>query len=161
LTATDWSAIQVRAYRLADNRLAELAEWDDQIVEIEVSALIELAYPSVSVLGWDDAELDLLISADVSRYNRTASADARDEPAKPVARLGDRWRLGGYELVCSSAFDDEGEPRGAPLDPESTVFLNCVDDALRRWMSSTGRAALLADDWETFHAVAARRARGR
>ena len=39
LVATDWSKMQVRAYRVADNRLAELATWDDELLAIELSAL--------------------------------------------------------------------------------------------------------------------------
>lgn len=69
LIASDWSKAQVRAYRLADNRLAELASWDDELLAIELSALIELDEIPIEVLGWETAEIDLITDGDPAKIS--------------------------------------------------------------------------------------------
>ena len=106
LVATDWSKAQVRAYRLADNRLAELASWDDELLAIELSALIEIEEVSIEVLGWETAEIDLMMDADPQASNSNDPADAIIElPAAPVSRQGDMWLLGGHRLLCASSLE--------------------------------------------------------
>src|SRR4051794_11135734 len=53
IAATDWSPAQVQAFRLLDNRLSELGEWDDEILRLEFSAIIEIGELPIEVLAWD------------------------------------------------------------------------------------------------------------
>lgn len=106
IVADKWSKAQVRAYRLADNRLAELAEWDTEILALELSAIIELDEVSFDVLGWETAEMDVIIEAN----GPAASApDAGDEvpdlPAVAASLAGDLWRLGKHRLLCGSSLE--------------------------------------------------------
>ena len=64
IAATDWSPAQVQAFRLLDNRLSELGEWDDEILRLELSAIIEIGELPIEVLAWDEAEIDLLLGTD-------------------------------------------------------------------------------------------------
>lgn len=93
-----------RAYILADNRLAEMASWDEDILKIELEEirLLDDTY-DLTDLGWEVAEVDRLLVG--------APADKPEPPtpaveAVAVSRLGDVWRLGDHILVCGDARDD-------------------------------------------------------
>ena len=75
---------------LADNKLGEIAAWDD----LELGELLdELGV----VPGFEQSDLDrLLASGDVTED------EAPEPPAEPVTKPGDVWTLGGHRLVCGS-----------------------------------------------------------
>lgn len=112
LIASNWSKAQVRAYRLADNRLAELATWDDELLAIELSALIEIDEVPIELLGWETAGIDLIVEGDAKS---NSSADPADEipepPVVPVSRNGDLWLLGSHRLLCGSSLQAEAWKR--------------------------------------------------
>jgi DNA modification methylase len=90
---------QKRAYILADNRLAEQAGWDRELLALEVADLSELGV-DLGSLGFEAAEIDALL--------RGGAPDPREEetpepPLVPVSRPGDLWRLGPHRLLCGSA----------------------------------------------------------
>ena len=105
LVAHQWSKAQVRAYRLADNRLAELASWDQDLLAIELAGIIEIDEVGIELLGWETAEIDLLL--DGERINN--AADPVDEvpelPKVPVSETGDLWLLEPHRLLCGSSLD--------------------------------------------------------
>lgn len=89
-----------RAYLLADNRLAELAGWDQRLLGEE---LAELARDGVDVatLGWTDQELRDILEVDAPEL------EGRDEvpepPPEPRTKPGDLWILGEHRLLCGDA----------------------------------------------------------
>lgn len=92
---------QKRAYILADNRLAEQAGWDRDLLALELGDLRDMAVDLAS-LGFEPGELDALL--------RAGEADPREEvipevPAVPVSRPGDLWLLGNHRLICGDATD--------------------------------------------------------
>ena len=92
---------QKRAYVLADNKLAERAGWDAQMLALEVADLGELGIDLID-LGFTGRDLDDLLRQD--------DGDPREEevppvPDVPVSRLGDLWRLGPHRLICGDATD--------------------------------------------------------
>jgi DNA modification methylase len=94
---------QKRAYILADNRLAEQAGWDRELLALEVGDLGDLGI-DLAGLGFDAGEIDALL-------NR-GGADQREEeppepPAVPVSRPGDLWQLGSHRLICGDATDPD------------------------------------------------------
>jgi DNA modification methylase len=98
---------QIKAYRLADNKLAENASWDDGLLRIELRELVDLEFADglefdLSVTGFDTAELDILLdAADVSDEAETAT-----EPLTvSVCRPGETWVLGEHKIVCGSSLD--------------------------------------------------------
>ena len=100
LIANDWSKAQVRAYRLADNRLAELASWDDDLLAIELSALIEIDEVPIELLGWETAEIDIMTDGKGKSADTADPADVVPEvPAVPVSKPGDLWLLGHHRLT--------------------------------------------------------------
>jgi ParB-like chromosome segregation protein Spo0J len=93
------SETQKRAYILADNRLAEMAGWDKELLSLELTDLGDLGV-DIGDLGFDGAELDALLGH--------GQADPREEetpelPADPVSRRGDLWILGSHRLLCGDA----------------------------------------------------------
>jgi len=75
IVADQWSNSQVRAYRLASNRLAELSSWDEDLLAIELSAIIECAELPIEALGWETAEIDVIIEG----AEREPEADPADQ----------------------------------------------------------------------------------
>ena len=58
------------------------------------------------MLGWETAEIDLMMDADPQASNSNDPADAIIEPpATPVSRQGDLWLLGGHRLLCASSLE--------------------------------------------------------
>jgi DNA modification methylase len=108
IVAHHWSAAQVRAYRLADNRLAELGTWDTNALAIELAAIIEFDETPIELLGWETGEIDLTLDA-VDEDSGGDGNDPADEqlepPAKPVSRPGDLWLLGEHRLMVGSSLD--------------------------------------------------------
>lgn len=106
IVAHQWSKAQIRAYRLADNKLAELATWDAEALAIELAAIIEMDETPIEILGWETAEVDLLLDG-TSKV--TTSEDEADEqlevPANPVTHTGDLWLLGRHRLLCASSLE--------------------------------------------------------
>lgn len=98
----------VRAYRLADNRLAELSGWDSDTLEIELQHLssIDLDF-NIETIGWSHAELDVLLSVEEdSDKGDPADQDVGPPAEAAVSQLGDLWRLGKHRLLCGSALEE-------------------------------------------------------
>lgn len=94
---------QIRALRIADNRLGELSGWDSEILKLELGELIELDY-EIDVIGFDTPQVDVMLDpvAPVA-----AKADPLD--ALPVVQdvavtvRGDLWLLGEHRILCGDA----------------------------------------------------------
>ncbi len=104
--ARDLSAAQIKAYRIADNKTAELAEWNYDLLPIELSQLAGLDF-DLSLLGFDQDELAKLLGGELNE----GLCDPDDIPAPPdeaITQPGDLWMLGEHRLLCgdSSKPDD-------------------------------------------------------
>lgn len=94
---------ELRALALADNRIAELASWDDDALRLELSELIteELDFSISDLTGFESPQIDALV------FGSDFGADADDEPPPtPKAAVtveGDIWRAEGLTLVCGDA----------------------------------------------------------
>lgn len=114
------SAEERRAYVLADNKLALNAGWDEEILAIELQALIDLEF-DVTVTGFSLAEVDFTL--DRARESATGTPDAADEvppvTSAAVTRTGDLWSLGRHRLLCGDAQSRQDVERlvdGAKID---------------------------------------------
>lgn len=105
LVADQWSKAQVRAYRLADNRLAEISEWNEELLAIELAAIIEFDEMPIEILGWETAEIDLILDTDAKEDAADPADDCPELPSEPVSQLGDLWRLGQHRLFCGSSLN--------------------------------------------------------
>jgi DNA modification methylase len=104
--ATDLSDAQVKAYRLADNQTASLAEWDYKLLPIELSALQEMDF-DMGLLGFNQDELTSMVSGEVQQ-GLTDPDDVPQPPDEATTKPGDIWILGNHRLMCgdSSLKDD-------------------------------------------------------
>ncbi len=114
--ARDLAPEKVKAYRIADNQTATIAEWDYELLPIELKAL-EAADFDLSLLGFDVEELGRLMSGDV----HDGMTDPDDVPAPPDAAItqqGDLWILGNHRLLCGDSSKPEDLDRlldGQPI----------------------------------------------
>jgi DNA modification methylase len=103
------SRAQARAFMIADNRLTEIASWDDRLLaqQLKDLSLAGLDF-SLEVTGFEMAEIDLRIES----LEHPPEAD--DDPADvlpgllanpPFSKIGDLWTLGNHRVLCGSALD--------------------------------------------------------
>jgi DNA modification methylase len=96
-----------KAYILADNRLAERAGWDREILATELQALIELDFP-VEITGFEIPEVDIILD-DAREANGDPTGPEDAGPHSPsgtaVTQPGDLWLLGHHRLLCGDARD--------------------------------------------------------
>lgn len=88
---------QRRAYILADNRLAEQADWDEELVSLELEVLREAGF-DITLTGFDEGDILLDEFTDIREDAYTPELSAQ-----PVARRGQVWRLGRHRLMCGDA----------------------------------------------------------
>jgi len=94
-----------RAYVLADNKLALNAGWDQEMLAIELRALIDLDF-DVELTGFSLAEVDFTLDAAREGDPEGAAGPEDDVPemgANAVSRMGDLWNLGRHRLLCGDA----------------------------------------------------------
>jgi len=107
LLADDLSDAQVRAFRLSVNKLAELAEWDSELLANELSDLHADDF-DMALLGFDADELTALMGFELEPEAAEIVEDEVPEPpADPITKPGDLWILGSHRLLCG---DSEKDP---------------------------------------------------
>jgi len=94
---------QAKAYRLADNRIAENAGWDEALLATELAQLKELDI-DLGLLGFDAEEIDRLLDLTLGEGADTADPDdAPEPPVDPVSRPGDVWICGEHRVLGGDA----------------------------------------------------------
>jgi len=107
--ATDLSPEQIKAYRIADNKTNELAEWDFDLLPIELGELQACNY-DLGLLGFDEDELLKILNPDV----QDGLCDPNDIPLPPdeaITQPGDLWILGDHRLLCGDSSKPEDVDR--------------------------------------------------
>jgi DNA modification methylase len=95
---------QIRAYVLADNRLAEKAGWDNSILAIELQHLLTIDPDfDVTITGFEIPEIDLILQEASQPDDETDKFEESVGPA--VTRPGDLWSLDKHLILCGSAVD--------------------------------------------------------
>jgi DNA modification methylase len=108
------SEAQKRAYIIADNKLAENAGWNRELLALELQYLTNLDLEfDATVTGFDSPDIDVLIQ----ELDLDGTGDEADEiadidlSAPPVSRLGDLWCLGEHRLLCADATEADSFSR--------------------------------------------------
>ena len=109
----DLNEAEIRAYVIADNRLAENAGWDRELLAIELQGLIELELDfDVTITGFEMPEIDILIGElDVDEEDDPADEVPEVSAGPPVTRLGDIWCIGKHRLICGDSTDPDAYAR--------------------------------------------------
>jgi len=102
---------QIKAFRLLANRSATWAEWDEDLLRLELEDLSAMDF-DLSLTGFDENEIERWLateelSASDDEADGAAAEESDDEvpdaPAVPVSRPGDVWALGAHRLICGDA----------------------------------------------------------
>ena len=103
------SEAEKRAYIIADNRLAEKAGWDEDLLRLELSFLTDLDIDlDVTVTGFETPEIDLLLEEDEDgTWDEADTLPVLDPEEPAVSRVGDVWVLGAHRLACGDATNPE------------------------------------------------------
>ena len=97
---------EIRAYILADNKLAERAGWDKEILAIELQHLMTLESDlDISITGFEIPEIDLIMEAAISKKEDSDDSFQLDETVQPISQPGDLWQLGKHRLLCGNALE--------------------------------------------------------
>ena len=96
---------ELRAYVIADNRLAEKAGWDQEILAIELQSLSELELDfDITITGFDTPEIDILIcNLDADKEEGDDFDEIPEKTDSAVTRLGDVWQIGPNRLICEDS----------------------------------------------------------
>lgn len=92
--ADNLTAKQIKAYRLADNKVAEFSKWDDGILDSELNELLDLDF-DMTAFGFElpDLEVEEEEEAQV------------EESSEPITKNGDVWILGNHRIICGDSTD--------------------------------------------------------
>lgn len=97
-----------KAYVIADNRLAELAGWDRELLGLELGDLSELVPDfDFNAIGFEIAEIEALLNEANSKEVTEDTVDEPERKAPPVTRLGDMWQLGPHRIICGDSTKGE------------------------------------------------------
>ena len=100
----DMTPAQKRAYILADNKLAENAGWDREMLSLELQGLIEMDLSfDVTATGFEMGEIDLLIGDCSEQDDDADELPETDTAVPPITRPGDIWQAGRHCLLCADA----------------------------------------------------------
>lgn len=95
---------QKRAYVIADNKIAENAGWDEEMLKLEIMDLGDLNF-DLELLGFDDDELSELLDIDADNDGNTDPDEVPEPPVVPISKPGDIWILGDHRLMCGDSTD--------------------------------------------------------
>ena len=117
------SPAEQRAYILADNKLAEKAGWDRELLTIELQGLIDLDF-EVELTGFEIPEIDIILEdIDAAKAEGNGPEDRLPDalPDACVTQPGDLWVLGKHRILCGNALDEQDYAR--LLDGEKAEFV--------------------------------------
>lgn len=134
LIADDLTEEQIKAFRLADNKTGELADWD---VELLYSELDELTGFDMTMFGFEDIDFSLDdFEEDEKETGEEADIDSEE---KPKVEYGDIFQLGRHRLMCGDSTSAEDMARlidGAVIDlyvtdpPYNVAYQGGTDEAM-------------------------------
>ena len=90
--ADDLTEEQIKAYRLADNKVSELAEWDIDLLGEELDGIFDI---DMSDFGFDLSEEE--------EEEIEVIDDEVPQEVEPIAKQGDIWQLGRHRLMCGDS----------------------------------------------------------
>jgi hypothetical protein len=109
---SDLTGADMSAYAIADNRTAELAEWDDEILKATLEGLDDALRDAA---GFDLKELDEILK----EPQEVTEDDVPEPPVDPITKPGDLWILGKHRVLCGDSTKAEDVERlmaGAKAD---------------------------------------------
>jgi hypothetical protein len=103
----EWTPAQVKAFRLMVNRSVTWADWDEELLALELQELNEADF-DLSLTGFDPREIDDLVIAPEDDEKANAAPPL---PENPVSRPDDLWLCGPHRVLCADATASEATMR--------------------------------------------------
>lgn len=117
------SEAQKRAYIIADNKLAENAGWDTELLAIELQGLLDLSVDfDIELTGFETGEIDVLLASETVTEPETVPLPETDSPA--VSRRGDLWLIGKHRLLCGDALNSGDWQTLMDKDKAQMIFID-------------------------------------
>jgi len=135
--ADELTETQIKAFRLLANKSANWAQWDEDLLRLELTDLREMG-ADMGLVGFGEDELDKLLASETE--GETDPDDAPEPPAEPISKPGDVWICGEHRVLCGDATvlgDVEGLLAGELADmafcdfPYNVNYANSAKDKLR------------------------------
>ena len=109
IQVTHLSMAEKHAYRLADNKLAENATWDEGLVRVELEILMDSEIDfDMDLTGFNTPEIDMYLTTSEVTDDEGSDSELLPNPPSPdqtVSRNGDVWLLGEHRLTCGDCRD--------------------------------------------------------
>src|SRR5580704_8180947 len=123
----EWTPAQVKAFRLMVNRSVTWADWDEELLALELQDIQESDF-DLSLTGFDPGEIDKLLALE----DEEKANAAPPLPESAVSRTGDLWILGSHRVLCGDATSaqavarllGERKPRLMVTDPPYGIELD-------------------------------------
>lgn len=128
VVADHLSPAEVRALRIADNKLAELSEWNEEALQIEFAELMNLGLEgaldfTLDVTGFDIPEIDILLAgAGEAEETPQETVMPPDRARPPISQPGDLWILGDHRILCGNALEAASHARVLDGETARMVF---------------------------------------
>ncbi|MDR1208450.1 MAG: DNA modification methylase [Holosporales bacterium] len=107
ILADELSEAQVKAFRLVANQSANWAEFDAELLKIELEDLKNLDF-DLNLTGFDFDEIQELLGEEEPLEENFSDFKEVAETKKPtVSKLGDLWILGDHRLLCGDSLDPQ------------------------------------------------------
>jgi DNA modification methylase len=115
---------QIRAYVVADNKIAENAGWDKELLALELKELsLQLDF-DITVTGFETPEIDLLFGAHEAGPDTVDEIPEIDKTIPAVTGPGDLWRFGEHLLLCGDATKPESYARLMGGERAQMIFID-------------------------------------
>lgn len=137
--ANDLTPEQARAYRIADNQTASIADWDLELLPLELVELKDADF-DIDVLGFSEDDLAKYMGDEASE-GLTDPDDIPEPPDEAATKPGDLWLLGDHRLLCGDASNPAHVDR---LVDGSTIQLVNTDPPYNVNLAPRSNNAMLA-----------------
>lgn len=123
VTLTDLPEAELRALRLALNRLADDAVWDREALSLEFSDILQIdPQIELEITGFESGEIECLLGG--SGMDQEDELPEVKEGIAPVTQPGDLWTLGEHRLYCGDALDADSYARVLGADKADMAFID-------------------------------------
>jgi len=140
ILADDLTPVQIKAFRILANRSATWADWDEDLLRLELEEL-KLDDFDLALTGFDaDELLDIMAGDEPNHEGQTDEDVAPEAPVTPVSKSGDVWIMGQHRLLCGDSTDAASYVQllqGQPVDmvftdpPYNVNYANSAKDKMR------------------------------
>lgn len=114
--------IQIRALLIADNKLAENAGWNLDLLTAELKELSFTLDYDTTLIGFESPDLDLMLKLNLPKSSKIDQTPSVDTSRPAVSRRGDLWRIGEHLVLCGDATERASYERLLGNEPAGLVF---------------------------------------